>query len=650
VIVNGSSNRCVWWWTQHLESEVNEKVEIVKSNGLRGETIRDMLEEMQAMSSGTACENFFYQINMNPRPGERPTPEQWDRARKIAEKEHGLEGQPYFMVMHTKHGREHPHFIYFRVNLETGKTISDSYDARKNHAIAREIERELGLQKVIGPYDREPGTPRPERGPTRWEMYRGMKTDLDPRDVTAELTELRQQCDNGKAFQAALELRGYILAQGDRMVAGERALMIIDPAGNDHHLPRRIKGMNSTQVNEFMSDMDRAALPTLDRAKAQYQERKIAGLEADRASVKHEIEWEEALAKAAIEKEKIEGKFLEQEHRAGRTGAGRKQDQPEKETRAGREQAKPDGRKEKYWPINPPQPERKSPALFDEAATGATRDDRTHDLTGPAAQVWQAWRQIDPAKHEKEFAALDEHGIPFSVATDSKAFAAALDEKGIAFARATKDEAYRSDRQADFARAVGNRGQRFNEGEIVIVTEPRPEFRREGEVAEPRRRVHKLDQSLAKKFVKALGTGDTLQGIDATIKASDQRAQQRAADWQAIRLERAVNIKSAGRIRAGNAKDNLLRRPAAVLKPVAMGLNLIGKPLEILGNLFEPPVLTPEQKRAGEITARERQADVRDQLEHSNNISERAQERRQLDDEREAEQRARREREVDRGR
>jgi hypothetical protein len=34
------------------------------------------------------------------------------------------------------------------------------HDARKNHAIAREIKRELGLEKVTGPYDREPDAPR----------------------------------------------------------------------------------------------------------------------------------------------------------------------------------------------------------------------------------------------------------------------------------------------------------------------------------------------------------------------------------------------------------------------------------------------------------------------------------------------------------
>jgi hypothetical protein len=158
------------------------------------------------------------------------------------------------------------------------------------------------------------------------------------------------------------------------------------------------------------------------------------------------------------------------------------------------------------------------------------------------------------------------------------------------------------------------------------ASEARPEYRRNGELTE-RSRVYKLDQSLATKFGKGLGTGDTLQGIDVTIKASDNRAQQRAADRHAVRLERATDIIRGGHTRVANVKDNLLRTPGAVLKPATMGLNIIGKPLELLGNVFEglfAPVLTPEQKRDGEIAARERQADVRD---HSNAIAKRAQER-----------------------
>ena len=86
MIINGSSNRCVWWWTQHLESETNDKVRVGQSRGLRSDTVYEMLCEMETMAAGTECRNFFYQMNVNPFPGERLTPEQWDRLREVAEK------------------------------------------------------------------------------------------------------------------------------------------------------------------------------------------------------------------------------------------------------------------------------------------------------------------------------------------------------------------------------------------------------------------------------------------------------------------------------------------------------------------------------------------------------------------------------------
>jgi hypothetical protein len=80
-----------------------------------------------------------------------------------------------------------------------------------------------------------------------------------------------------------------------------------------------------------------------------------------------------------------------------------------------------------------------------------------------------------------------------------------------------------------------------------------------------------------------------------------------------------------------------------------MALNVIGKPLELLGNVFEgifAPKLTPEQIREGEIAAQERQAEGRDQIDFSNYTDQRAQERQQEEQREAARQR---ERERDRG-
>ena len=71
--------------------------------------------------------------------------------------------------------------------------------------------------------------------------------------------------------------------------------------------------------------------------------------------------------------------------------------------------------------------------------------------------------------------------------------------------------------------------------------------------------------SLAQKFVETLGTEGKLQSIGATLKASDERAQQRAAEKDELRLERATNIFDKAPTRG---KEGILT-PAAVLSDTA---------------------------------------------------------------------------------
>ncbi len=153
--------------------------------------------------------------------------------------------------------------------------------------------------------------PRPPRSPKPWEMYRDKRHGLDTRDITAEVTELRQQSENGQAFAHALKSHGYELA------IGRRGLLILDSAGSEHSLARRC-GLTMKELNAFMRDVERTTLPALEQAKEQHQERKIAELEADRDYVRDEIKWEQALDRAAIEKEERERLFVDPENRPER--------------------------------------------------------------------------------------------------------------------------------------------------------------------------------------------------------------------------------------------------------------------------------------------------------------------------------------------
>jgi hypothetical protein len=230
--------------------------------------------------------------------------------------------------------------------------------------------------------------------------------------------------------------------------------------------------------------------------------------------------------------------------------------------------------------------------------------------------------------------------VSFSVPL-KEVFAASLDDRGISFAAVTKEEAERSHREAEFAKAVGRYAPRFTESEIVIVTEPRPEYRRDDQATLPAR-VHKLDQSLAEKFTKHLGIRSQLQGIDATLKLSDERMQQRRADRETTRLERAMDTKPPLRVTAKRTVSNAthgLHKSVGVIEKTANIAASFGKVFETVGNLveaFAAPKLTPEQIVDAEKAKDRREAEADFTIDFSRVTADTAQQRLQQKNEQEA--------------
>lgn len=264
MIIKGGSRENGGFFAWHLmRRDENERVTVAEMRGLAARDVRAALREMEFIASGTACENYFYHASMNPDEGEELTPEQWEQATDALERRLGLEGQPRFVVEHEKEGRIHRHVIWGRIDPDTMTARSDSLNYQKHEEASREIEAAFGLAPVASVLVKasERGGPRPERRMKDWEGFRAAGTGIDPDEMKAEITGLKQQCDTGKAFAVALEDAGYILARGDR-----RDFVIIDRAGDDHSLGRRA-GIKAAELRAFMADVNRESLPTVAEAR-----------------------------------------------------------------------------------------------------------------------------------------------------------------------------------------------------------------------------------------------------------------------------------------------------------------------------------------------------------------------------------------------
>lgn len=215
---------------------------------------------MRLLAAGGRVQNPFYHVNINPREDEHLTPEQWDIAVETLEKNLGLTDHARFQVEHEKDGRTHRHIVWSRIDPDTMTATSDSFTYPIHTQTARELEQMFDLAPVVMP-------PPLERDRFKeWETFRAQETGIGPKEMKTEITALWQQSDGGRAFQAAIEEKGYLLAKGDR-----RDFVLIDPEGDIHSLARRIDGAKAADIRAKMGDLDRDSLMSAKEASAWMQ-------------------------------------------------------------------------------------------------------------------------------------------------------------------------------------------------------------------------------------------------------------------------------------------------------------------------------------------------------------------------------------------
>jgi hypothetical protein len=270
MIIKGSSRAGPSQLSRHLQrTDTNERVNILQLDSPT-ESLAEALRDWQFLSTGTRGDKGLYHANIDPDARYTMTPEQWIRSVDVLEKELGLEGQPRAVVMHEKHGREHIHVVWQRTDIDTMTLVSDSQNYRAHERASMALEKEFGHEHVPGKHekrDREKQPEFPKQQINHAEWQQGERSGIDPREFKAEITALYEQSDNGAALKAALEEKGLVLAKGDR-----RDYVIVDEYAQVYSLARQINGVTAKDLREFMADIDRDMIPSVDQAKALQRE------------------------------------------------------------------------------------------------------------------------------------------------------------------------------------------------------------------------------------------------------------------------------------------------------------------------------------------------------------------------------------------
>ncbi|HEY5328267.1 MAG TPA: relaxase/mobilization nuclease domain-containing protein [Acidobacteriaceae bacterium] len=254
-----------------LTGEKDEIAHLVETRGLESfgtDPVR-AFETLQKVAEANTKSPmpFFHVQTRNPDGDKQLTDEQWLEIADREEKRLGLSDQPRIVSFHIdrESGEKHLHVGWFRIDLETMRAIDSGL--YKNHLkqLCRSLEKEYGLQEVSNfrkPEDRA-------RAADRKEVEEARRLGTDVRAVRAIILDCLERTDGGKAFRAALDERGLMLSNGDK----RDCFVVIDQAGGQHALNKKLTGLTLAAMRDRLGDLDRAQLPSVEKAKAMQHEK-----------------------------------------------------------------------------------------------------------------------------------------------------------------------------------------------------------------------------------------------------------------------------------------------------------------------------------------------------------------------------------------
>jgi relaxase-like protein len=245
-----------------------------------GDTITAMTEwdEIGLLTRG---EKPLYHMQLCPDSKYPVTDEQWKRMAEIVLEELGAAGHDYELYFHpgVKDDGEpdmpHAHLGVCRTNRDTLKMLDLSYNYVAHERASKRIALEFGWELVPGKHakrDRKKQEEFPRQKLTKDEAEYENRTGLSKEDRVAEIKALHAAADNGRAFKAALEDAGYILAKGDR------GYLVVDQKGGQSVLSRNT-GLKKKEIEAFMAGVPLEQLPTVEEAKAEQERRRLAAMQ-----------------------------------------------------------------------------------------------------------------------------------------------------------------------------------------------------------------------------------------------------------------------------------------------------------------------------------------------------------------------------------
>ncbi|MEM9733864.1 MAG: relaxase [Pseudomonadota bacterium] len=215
-----------------MNTHENDHVTIHELRGFVGRDLHEALQEAHAISKSTKCEQFMFSLSVSPPKDQDASEQDLLNAIERAEKTVGLDGQPHAVIFHEKQGRRHAHAVWSRIDADTMRAINLPHFKNRLMTLSRELFLDHSWELPNG-LRRDGG-----KSPLNFtldEWQQAKRLGLDPREIKQSFQEAWKHSDSKRAFQHALEDRGYFLCRGDR-----RGFVAMDIHGEVFSVPRML--------------------------------------------------------------------------------------------------------------------------------------------------------------------------------------------------------------------------------------------------------------------------------------------------------------------------------------------------------------------------------------------------------------------------
>lgn len=240
-----------------LNEQDNDFVEVHLLEGFVSDDVLGAFKEVEAISKGTRCKQPFFSVSLSPPPDASVAIETFETAAQRIAEAHDLKNQPRALIFHEKDGRRHAHLVISRIDAATMTAKNLPHFKNWLQAISRDLFVEFGWRMPKGLLDPSQKNP---TNVTLAEWQSAKRRGRNAIDQKALIAQCYAASDDRRSFAAALEERGYRLAQGDR-----RGHVVVAHDGEVIAVPRAV-GRKAKEVRARLGEPEE--LPSVSEALA----------------------------------------------------------------------------------------------------------------------------------------------------------------------------------------------------------------------------------------------------------------------------------------------------------------------------------------------------------------------------------------------